>query len=195
MKHLLLISSFFLLTGCASNAPQHNTTYGWLGFYYSAVSNASYVQWNHEYAVTVAHFKMDNSSVYTSDIYDVQFIKMPSKNIAQWANYKIDEHVTMKGFSYASYHQEYSGTITDHTNLHMGQRVYPLVNLNKHHIEQGMSGGPIVNSSNQVLGINVGYTQDPVLINGKKEIHSLFLPYKYIKEEWDKFQSQKKAPE
>lgn len=174
-----------LLTSCATQGTAKNSTYGMLGKWYSSEMHASYVQWNKNYAVTAAHFVHSKyTGSFTSNDLDLRFIKLNSENVPVWTNFKPREKVYMTGFP--KFHEkEISGYISGQGATYMGSEVYQLVNAK---VEQGMSGGPVFNAQREVIGIIVAHTIDPVMLNGREEIHSLFLPYSEIEKEWKNFQ-------
>lgn len=190
-KKLPIILISLILIGCATREYSINTTYGGLGkSIYKP--NASYVQWNKDYAVTAAHFvSPDHVPDYKSEYIDVQFIKKKSENIPVWTDFKPLEKVSMIGFP-SIYKNEkiIKGYIAGQQAVFMGSGVYELVTGK---IQEGMSGGPVFNENDEVVGINIGYTIEPVSVNNNKEIHSLFLPYSEIQREWDIFQKTKKT--
>lgn len=188
-QKLPIIFSIFV-TACATPPPE-NSTYGWLGKTFFE-PHASYVQWNEEYAVTAAHFVSPSYyPAYKSELLDIQFIKIKSNKVPVWNEFKIGEKVSMVGFPNIDQNEKkVTGYTTGKLAVFNGVEVYQLVTTK---IEQGMSGGPVFNDKKEVVGINIGYTSQPVLRDGKNEIQSLFLPYGYIKQEWEKFKTNNKS--
>lgn len=175
----------FALSGCAST---ENATYGWIGDVVR--QNGSYVQWDAEYAVTVSHFKYKvANSEYASKEVDVQFVRKSSKNVPVWTSHKNFEQVTMTGFPVPFEEKTVQGQVSGHTMKHWNVDIYPLVSAK---IIEGMSGGPVFNGAGEVVGINIGYTLEPMHITQQPQAFSLFLPTSEIQKEWVKFMLQKR---
>ena len=181
----MFIACILALSGCASDK---NIKYGAI---WDDAQNGSYVQWNEEYAVTAAHFKNKfKGSEYASTKVDVQFLRKQSVNFPAWSHHKNFEHVTMTGYPTTFAEKSVQGQVSGHTIKHWNADIYPLVAAV---IIPGMSGGPVFNAAGQVVGINVGYTLEPMHLTEKPQIFSLFLPYGEIQKEWVKFMLEKQT--
>lgn len=182
----LTIISF--VSGCSVQEIQKNEDYGQLNNHFER-ENASFVQWNEDYAVTVKHAKFIRNSTYKSKTYDVQFFKKKSILVPTWTNPVKHEELSMTGFvlyknstETVKYGKDFGRAIA------FNQDNYRIVNTK---IVKGMSGGPVFNKTKQVVGINVGYTLRKQLIENKKLDISVYVPYSIIKEEWNKFEQEK----
>lgn len=189
MKYIVfLILLSISLVGCSST--YSHKSYGQFisknGMVYKSIS--SYVQWNNEYAVTVKHSEVIGLIVYNSQDYDVRFVKNKSSKIPVWANPNKGDLLYMTGFTRA--HQK-QPTIRDGNDIGniiiKEQKGYRAV---KTLIVKGMSGGPVFNTKNEVVGINIGYSSEQVFIDGQQTELSIYLPYNIILAEWNKFQTQ-----
>ncbi len=179
-KTALLIVVLFIF-GCSSiNVPKVH------GKNVSGKSISSYVKWNDNYAVTVKHAGNLKNSSYVSTNYDVQFIRIDLINNEKviWNNPKNNEKLIMFGYTRNQgkvyrYGND-AGIVTKHLE---GKPKYRLVDTL---IKKGMSGGPVFNEKNEVVGINIGYTAEKIDVKGKYAFYSLYLPYDIIQEEWIK---------
>lgn len=190
MKYIVfLILLSISLVGCSST-----DTYKPYGqFIYKDgmvnTSISSYVQWNNEYAVTVKHSEVRGIIEYDSKEYDVRFVKNKSSKIPVWANPKKGDLLYMTGFPRAHQKQPTIREGNDIGNIVIKeQKGYRAV---KTLIVKGMSGGPVFNTKDEVVGINIGYSSEQVFINGQQTELSIYLPYNIILAEWNKFQTQK----
>ncbi len=188
-----LVCTALLLSGCASGDPQKDYAYGWIGGDFITRQNGSWVQWDSEYAVSVAHLgEVEGQSEYISKDMDVQFLKRSSINVPIWRDYKIGDKVMMVGWPKTQDEEKrVPGVILEE----MGQRSetsyvanYVLI---QGMIEKGMSGGPVMNERGEVIGINLGYCLRTIKVAGKETNCSFMVPYLEIKNAWAKFQTQK----
>lgn len=178
-----------VLAGCANVDVQKDMAYGWIGGDFINSQNASWVQFNEDYAVSVAHLKrVEGQTEYISRDVDMQFLKRTSSFVPRWSEYQMGERVTMMGWP-KTYGEEkiVKGVITEQLVVRFESDYaasYPMVTAS---IVKGMSGGPVLNEKREVLGINVGYSIKDTKVNGQPTAWSLFLPYSEIKKEWEKF--------
>lgn len=151
-------------------------------------SISNYVQWNNEYAVTVKHSEFRGLIEYNSQDYDVRFVKIKSSEIPVWTNPNKGDLLSMTGFPRAHQKQPTVREGNDIGNIIIKEKKgYRAV---KTLIVQGMSGGPVFNTKNEVVGINIGYSSEQVFIDGQQTELSIYLPYNIILAEWNKFQSK-----
>lgn len=146
----------------------------------------SYVQWNDEYAVTVKHTPELVSSVYKSDIVDVQFFKKKSADIPKWVEPERLGKLKMVGFVGVNPLKKKETIGNDAGMVIQWKTEKPYYRLMNNLISEGMSGGPVFNEKNEVVGINIGYVKQKYIVNGKEDFYSIYLPLNVIKEEWDK---------
>lgn len=150
----------------------------------------SAVQWNEDYAVTVAHIPFISGTVYEcSTGCDLKFFKHPANGkIPKWRSAVPGERVTAMGASPLMFSVKGQGRAsklsfksTDETG---GERYAihdaPLV--------KGMSGGPVYGDDGAVLGINIGFFSK-ALNPGNAKIASfdrvsLYVRYQTIEREW-----------
>lgn len=185
----VIIILSFMVSGCSSISSEN--TYGQFVTKekHSAKSISSYVQWNNEYAVTVNHSEINKNVEYSSEVYDVKFVKHPSQQSPVWTDVNKGELLTMVGYPRLGQKQptirkgvDIGNVSTDYKNGCRGVKTL---------IVQGMSGGPVLNSNNEVVGINIGYSSEPVVLNNQTTELSLYLPYDVILKEWNKFKGIK----
>lgn len=148
----------------------------------------SYVQWNNEYAVTVKHTPKLVTSVYKSDVVDVQFFKIKSKEVPVWVEPKRLESLKMVGFIGVNPLKKKETVGNDAGMMIQWKTEKPYYRLMNNLISEGMSGGPVFNTKNEVVGINIGYVKQKYAINGKEDFYSIYLPLNVIKDEWNKYQ-------
>lgn len=176
---LLIVVLFFY--GCSSiNYPKVH------GQNFQGNSLSSYVRWNDNYIVTVKHAGILDGSSYISEEYDLQFVKKHSVNEdnAIWAYPVNKEKLLMFGYvknRTKVYREGYDAGVVI-KNLSVDAK-YRLIDRA---IKKGMSGGPVFNSKNEVVGINIGYTSKKIDIDGNYSFYSIYLPYDVIEYEWIK---------
>lgn len=163
------------------------------------------VQWNADYAVTVKHLPYLSGAEWQGKG-DVQFFRHPaSQSLPMWRQYVPGETLTAVGYN--SLYMPIEGK---------GQALPAMVRLDAHDggvlyathngaTAKGMSGGPVMAADGEVVGINVAYLTAgdlPALkradLAGQPRV-SIFMPYKAINQEWQRFQghhlaSRKPAP-
>lgn len=184
MKRLLSILALAILTGCTA------TPIAGVGFLSSGIGigeYATYTQWNESYAVTVSHYTGYLDSQYQSPRLDIKFFKRSVKNgIRQWADIKDGERVQMAGFiEGGSEFNIMQGRVAREKITINNQSVYRLITGA---LVPGMSGGPVLNTQGQVVGINIGYSTRKITVESQKGLYSLVLPYSEIKKEWELYQ-------
>ena len=185
---IFFIVSVFSCYGCSSL--NYGKPYGQILFKEGGKTDSisSYVQWNNDYAVTVKHSDVNGAVAYNSNEYDVRFLKIHSNKVPMWGNANKGDYLSMSGYPRKQQKQPTIregndiGKITAHN-----KNDYRAVNTL---IVKGMSGGPVFNVNNEVVGINIGYSLDKVNINGKLTNISIYLPYNVIQSEWLKFKNQ-----
>lgn len=191
MKYIkigLVLFALFL-TGCATTP--NEKIYGQFkrSESISVKEVSSYVQWNNEYSVTVKHSKIVQKISYESKNFDLRFVRNPSLKVPSWNDPVKGEKITMLGFP--NYRKE---TPTIREGLEVGDvrtlegEMFRGV---KTKIVKGMSGGPVINDKNEIVGINIGYSQMTNPVTKEKYFISIYLPYEVIKDEWEKFQNSK----
>lgn len=147
---------------------------------------SSYTQWNENYAVTVSHYKPYLEEQKKSTTLDLKFFKKSTfSNQRKWSEPKDNELVSMTG--YVDNGQEYkriTGRVLPyHLSNYKGYRLIDAV------VKPGMSGGPILNQSGQIIGINVGYSAQKLKVGSTEGFFTLFISYEEIKKEWMKINS------
>lgn len=189
LKNIFIAILILNIFGCVSI--QDNQPYGQVSVKKDKeLIIGTFVQWNADYAVTAKHIPNVKNSVYISDNYDLQFFKKHSDVYPIWKSPKNGENLKMLG--YIKY-KKFNPTIINGKDLGLAiafsQHNYRIVDVT---LVSGMSGGPVFNIDNKVVGINIGYTAEKVFIKEKEIIVSVYLPYDVINDEWLKFQSQLK---
>jgi len=174
---ILAIALAVLLTACTASPI---TGAGYLSSGTLVTHFASFTQWNNDYAATVAHYEEALRDEKKSSTLDIKFFKQ--NGVArQWANPKDNEIVYMTGYTQAgSEYKLISGRVVP-DKIYGYDRYRLIEGLNM----PGMSGGPVVNKQGQVIGINVGYSNQKIKIGGKEAFYTLFLPYEEISKEFD----------
>ena len=190
-----------LATGCASNIEKNNTQKNsstFKGHVIHVVADgssayASGVRWNDDYIVTVKHLKGFNSKQKCdSDNLDVAFIKKEktsSESSIKWTNFLNNENVLMMGSSKNKETREIPGSVMKGKFPYKNSTEYKLVTGQ---VRKGMSGGPIKNNKEEVVGIIIGYTQ-PILLTGQEEtkrVYSVMLPFDSINKEWENIKNK-----
>jgi hypothetical protein len=177
----------FLLHGCASiDNTLPSVEFGVVGNKFPDTKFGTYTQWNEKYAVTASHVGRQHNTAYQSKEVDLQFVKIPSSIKPKWGNFIFGEPVTMKGYTVGEKPMLFSvsGYTVDYGLYYNKSRNYALIDSG---IQSGMSGGPVYNSKNEIVGISIGYTVEEITTSKGRSIHSIVLPYSEIKKEWDKF--------
>lgn len=154
-----------------------------------SVDIGSYVQWNEEYAVTAKHVLNVENVAYVSTDYDLVFFKHKSTAPLKWAETKKNEPLTSKGFPFFPSREKEKVIEAKSVDINLTMDDMPDYYLLSAQLINGMSGGPVFNQFNEVVGINIGYTKRTYNIDNKTQIYSVYLSYQGIKKEWDKFQN------
>ena len=175
------------LAGCSGN-PQ----YGPLTFVNAdkSVDIGSYVQWNDEYAVTAKHVKNVKNVAYVSKNYDLVFFKHKSAAPLKWADTKVNEPLVSKGFPFFPQRFKENVVSANNVNINLTLDNMPHYFLMDAQLVGGMSGGPVFNQYNEVVGINIGYTNKRYNIDHKEQVYSIYLSHQGIQQEWNKFTKQ-----
>ena len=193
---ILLLTSM-VVAGCNGipkpsllDGPEQGYFRVYSGFPIPYLLAGSAVQWNEEYAVTVAHIPFISGTVYKcSTGCDLKFFKHPAKGkIPKWRSAVPGERITAIGASPLMFSVKGQGRTsklsfksTDETG---GERYAthdaPLV--------KGMSGGPVYGDDGAVLGINIGFFSK-TLNPGNTKIASfdrvsIYVRYQTIEREW-----------
>ena len=151
---------------------------------------ATYVQFNEEYAVTVAHYKPILDQEYISPQLDIKFFKHKADNgIRVWTDYKRGEPIKMAGFvEELSEFKIVDGYLTNETIIINNSPNYGLI---EGKITLGMSGGPVLNIQGNIIGINIGVSKEKMSLHfgSAPKYYSLFLPTKSIQQEFIQFKS------
>lgn len=181
---ITILSIVANLVGCSNN-PQYgpltsiNTD--------QSVDIGSYVQWNSEYAVTAKHVKNVKNVVYISKDYDLLFFKHKSTAPLKWADTKVNENLISKGFPFFPNRQKENVVYANNVNVNLILDNMPYYFLMDAQLIGGMSGGPVFNQNNEVVGINIGYTNKRFNIDHKNQIYSIYLSHQGVEKEWNKF--------
>lgn len=155
-----------------------------------SVDIGSYVQWNAEYAVTAKHVKNVKNVAYVSKDYDLVFFKHKSANPLKWADTKINEPLVSKGFPFFPQRQKENVVSANNVNVNLTLDDMPYYFLMDAQLVGGMSGGPVFNQNNEVVGINIAYTNKRYNIDHKDQVYSIYLSHQGIQQEWNKFVKQ-----
>lgn len=155
-----------------------------------SVDIGSYVQWNDEYAVTAKHVKNVKNVAYVSKNYDLVFFKHKSTAPLKWADTKVNEPLVSKGFPFFPQRLKENVVSANNVNVNLTLDNIPHYFLMDAQLVGGMSGGPVFNQYNEVVGINIGYTNKRYNIDHKEQVYSIYLSHQGIQQEWNKFVSQ-----
>lgn len=156
----------------------------------NSVDIGSYVQWNEDYAVTAKHIENVKDVVYVSEKYDLKFFKHKSKNPLVWVDAKPNEPLVSKGFPHYPQRRKENVLTAYSVDVQIILYKQPNYALMDTMLVRGMSGGPVLNLNNEVVGINIGYTNEKYKVGNKNQEFSVYLSYKGIQEEWNKFAKQ-----
>lgn len=199
-NNIPLIIMSFLVVGCSSNIIANNnlnnsTTLSNNIVHITADGASAYasgVRWNDNYIVTVKHLTgFTSKEKCDSDNLDVAFIKRDKKSYEyteKWTNPINNEKVLMTGSSKNKITIKIEGSVVEGRFPYKNSTDYKLVTGK---VRKGMSGGPIKNHKDEVVGIIIGYTL-PILLKGKEEksSYSVMLPFESIQKEWENIQSK-----
>lgn len=155
-----------------------------------SVDIGSYVQWNNDYAVTAKHVKYVPNVVYVSKDYDFVFFKHKSTATVKWADTHVNEALVSKGFPFFPARQKELALNGNSVDINLTMDNLPHYYLIDTLLVPGMSGGPVFNANNEVVGINIGYTKKLYNINNKTLHYSVYLSHQGIQKEWEKFQKE-----
>lgn len=177
-----------ILSGCAGNG----RLYGPITAIHedNSVDMGSYVQWNNDYAVTAKHVKSIKNVAYVSDSYDLVFFKHKSTVSVKWADTHVNEALVSKGFPFFPARQKELALNGNSVDINLTMDNLPHYYLIDTLLIAGMSGGPVFNINNEVVGINIGYTEKLYTINNKTQHYSVYLSHQGIQQEWQKFQKE-----
>lgn len=155
----------------------------------NSIDIGSYVQWNNEYAVTAKHVQNVSNIAYVSADYDLIFFKHKSTAPIHWTETKFNEPLLSKGFPFFPNREQEKVIQAKSVDVHLTMDNVPDYYLLDAQLVAGMSGGPVFNQFNEVVGINIGYTKRLFNIDNKTQVYSVYLSYQGIQKEWIKFQS------
>lgn len=194
LNHIITISLVTLtviLSGCSSL--DRDEQYGPITHINEdkSVDIGSYVQWNDDYAVTAKHVKNVKNLAYVSKDYDLVFFKHKSSSPLKWADTKTSEPLVSKGFPFFPQRQQEKVVSANNINVNLKLDDMPHYFLMDAQLIGGMSGGPVFNKNNEVVGINIGYTRKRYNIDNKDQVYSIYLSHQGIQQEWNNFQSLK----
>ena len=195
IKRLItLVVLSILMVGCAT---QDYSNMGSLtgkvkenGKVYEA--NASFIQWNEDYAVTAKHVSLvENPDFVCSSGCDMVFFKHKAKNFnsaQKWRNAEFGESIKAVGNNVNKFVVEREGKVLKDVVRDNPQAEYFYL-VNDADTVGGMSGGPVYAANdNALVGMTIGVTQEANAA-GVKE--SIFVPYEVIRAEWLNFQEIK----
>lgn len=192
---LALVFLSVLMVGCAS---QDYSNMGILkenikenGKLYE--SNASFIQWNEDYAVTAKHVTIVKNPVFIcSSGCDMVFFKHKADNFnkqQKWRNAVFGEAVKAVGNIGNIFSVERHGKVLKDVVKDNPKAEYFYL-VNDADTVSGMSGGPVYAANdNALIGMTIGVSQKSQSA-GIQE--SVFVPYEVIRVEWEKFQELKK---
>lgn len=185
---IALLTLTAILSGC-STIDRHEQ-YGPLTYVHQdkSVDIGSYVQWNEDYAVTAKHVRNVKNVAYVSADYDLVFFEHKSTAPLKWAETKKNEPLTSKGFPFFPSREKEKVIEAKSVDINLTMDDMPDYYLLSAQLVSGMSGGPVFNQFNEVVGINIGYTKRLYNIDNKTQIYSVYLSYQGIQKEWNKFQ-------
>ncbi|MCY1296612.1 hypothetical protein D9M71_33810 [compost metagenome] len=155
----------------------------------------SAVQWNDDYAVTVAHIPLLSNRMYAcSTRCDLAFIRHPANApVPHWRQAKVGEFITALGLSPLFLPVRSGGRVAPMPFVNIDESNGERYAIHDAALVKGMSGGPVIaDSDGSVLGINVGFTSHPLQPESLKRL-SIFVPYSIIEREWRLFQSRQIA--
>jgi hypothetical protein len=150
----------------------------------------SAVQWNEDYAVTVAHIPFISGTVYEcSTGCDLKFFKHPANGkIPKWRSAVPGERVTAMGASPLMFSVKGQGRASKLSFKNTDETGGERYAIHDAPLVKGMSGGPVYGDDGAVLGINIGFFST-TLNPGNTKIASydrvsLYVRYQTIEREW-----------
>lgn len=168
-----------LISGCSSTSSPYLTIDN-----HGEIVNASFIQWNNDYAVTVKHIPQHPDYVYISGKYDIQFFQHKGIPV-KWANLKEKETIIFTGYSNSEYVSIQSKDMG--VSIKPKGNKIPVYRAGIATIMPGMSGGAVINSQDKVVGMNIGFTTEKVFFDNSYQKMSIFVPYHIIKSEWTNY--------
>lgn len=153
----------------------------------------SAVQWNEDYAVTVAHIPFISGTVYEcSTGCDLKFFKHPANGkIPKWRSAVPGERVTAMGASPLMFSVKGQGRASKLSFKNTDETGGERYAIHDAPLVKGMSGGPVYGDDGAVLGINIGFFST-TLNPGNTKIASydrvsLYVRYQTIEREWQQY--------
>lgn len=153
----------------------------------SGIDHFTYIQWNSEYAVTVKHVKKLNTTVYTSEDFNLQFFKHTSLKVPTWNHFITNDPVIVSGYANGEYRVLKGNDMG--VTLQQGQYPTPAYRAVDVTIVHGMSGGPVHNINGEVIGMVVEPLLEKLAYGDKDYNVSIYLPYDLINREWKKYET------
>ena len=189
----LKLSVMILCLGLCACTAMPISGVGYLASRVGVGEYATYVQFNEEYAVTVAHYKPVLEQEYISPQLDIKFFRHKADNgIRVWTDYKKGEPIKMAGFvEELSEFKIIDGYLTNETIIINNSPNYGLI---EGKITPGMSGGPVLNAQGNIIGINIGVSKEKISLHfgNPLKYYSLFLPSRVIQTEFEEFKASHK---
>lgn len=189
LKIIALTLAVFSAAACSTN---HSNYEKIVDVQDGKIINASYIQWNKNYAVTAKHNLYPKNPDYVSDTLDLAFFKHPADKKFDasivWRNPSIDEELTHVGSSQNQVTLSRNGQFINQPILYNGGE-YAVSSATTF---KGMSGGPVYSNDKQsILGMSVANGKN-ANINGVNYPNiALFIQTDSIEKEWEKFQNLK----
>ncbi|MNZ35500.1 hypothetical protein D3C78_528990 [compost metagenome] len=153
---------------------------------------ASAVQWNEEYAVTVRHIPLVSGKAHTcSTGCDLVFIRHRCDcKVPLWRAPRVGEKITAAGASPYLLGVTGQGKVYPAPFVNTDENSGDYYAIHDAPLVEGMSGGPVIGSDGQIVGINIGIYStllnniDSPGAKGAKRI-SVFVPFAIIQREWN----------
>lgn len=181
-----LVLSISLL--CQQSLQARELTYGVLtSQYQKIIYNASYTQWNENYAITANHVKNVTNSVYScSSGCDLQFFKKKNEKFKiAWRDaikgeklYFLGQDRYKQGRIKIGYNLD-KNVLDSDTNRIIGKLAFVSV-------EEGMSGGPVYGEDGKIVGMSFAVVNKSLDRYGPYK-YSVFIPYAMIKQQWNEY--------
>lgn len=192
-KKINIFLILLLLCLNSSTLQARDLAYGVITSHFkNTIYNASYTQWNEEYAITANHVKNVSGSVYScSSGCDLQFFKKKNENFdISWRDPVKGEKLYFLGQDKYKNDKIKLGVNVDKnvidsdTNRIIGKLA--LVS-----VEEGMSGGPVYAEDGKLVGMSFAVVNKSLDKNGPY-YYSVFIPYAMIKQQWEEYITKNK---
>lgn len=157
-------------------------------------ANASFIQWNEDYAITAKHVTIvKNPDFICSSGCDMVFFKHKADNFnkqQKWRNAVFGEAIKAVGNIGNIFSVERHGKVLKDVVKDNPKAEYFYL-VNDADTVSGMSGGPVYAANdNALIGMTIGVSQEATAA-GVKE--SIFVPYEVIRAEWACFQDNQRC--